>query len=45
MILKGIKEVSWKSAKAMMADNRFLATLQEFDKDNINEKQVPLRNP
>jgi hypothetical protein len=32
--------VSWKGAKAMMADNRFLATLMEFDKDAITDKQV-----
>ncbi|EFJ08822.1 hypothetical protein SELMODRAFT_131043 [Selaginella moellendorffii] len=40
VILRGIKDVSWKGAKAMMADNRFLATLMEFDKDSITEKQM-----
>lgn len=42
VILRGIKDVSWKGAKAMMADNRFLATLMEFDKDAIGDKQVDL---
>ncbi|MCO5597847.1 hypothetical protein L7F22_051931 [Adiantum nelumboides] len=40
VILRGIKDVSWKGAKAMMADNRFLATLMEFDKDAITDKQM-----
>nr|AML30863.1 axonemal inner arm dynein heavy chain 7 [Marsilea vestita] len=40
VILRGIKDVSWKGAKAMMADNRFLQSLLEFDKDGINDKQV-----
>eukprot|EP01018_Ginkgo_biloba_P029506 Gb_13876 [translate_table: standard] len=40
VILRCIKDVSWKGAKAMMADNRFLASLMEFDKDAITEKQM-----
>lgn len=40
VVLRGIKDVSWKGAKTMMADNRFLNTLVEFEKDTINEKQV-----
>ncbi|KAJ7569126.1 hypothetical protein O6H91_01G062100 [Diphasiastrum complanatum] len=40
VILRGIKDVSWKGAKAMMADNRFLASLMEFDKDAITERQI-----
>ncbi|KAL2608324.1 hypothetical protein R1flu_026897 [Riccia fluitans] len=44
VILRGFKDVSWKGAKQMMADNRFLQTLLEFDKDSITEKQMrPLR--
>eukprot|EP00899_Mesostigma_viride_P018540 jgi/Mesvir1/26688/Mv20468-RA.1 len=40
VILRNIKDVSWKGAKGMMADSRFLQTLTEFDKDSITEKQV-----
>ena len=40
VILRGFKDVSWKGAKAMMADPRFLASLIEFDKDGITDRQV-----
>lgn len=40
VLLRGLKDVSWKGAKAMMADARFLASLIEFDKDGITEKQM-----
>jgi hypothetical protein len=40
VILRGLKEVSWGGAKAMMADPSFLRTLVEFDKDSLSEKQV-----
>ena len=40
VILRGIKDVSWKGAKAMMADPRFLQSLIEFDKDGITDRQV-----
>ncbi|KAL2608307.1 hypothetical protein R1flu_026880 [Riccia fluitans] len=44
VILRGFKDVPWRGAKQMMADNRFLQTLLEFDKDSITEKQMrPLR--
>jgi dynein heavy chain len=40
VILRGLKDISWKGAKAMMADARFLSSLIEFDKDGITEKQM-----
>ncbi|CAM6084343.1 unnamed protein product [Calypogeia fissa] len=40
VVLRGIKDVSWKGAKTMMADNQFLKTLVEFEKDSITEKQM-----
>ena len=40
MILRGLKDVSWAGAKAMMADASFLKTLIEFDKDSMSDKQV-----
>ncbi|KAJ8963302.1 hypothetical protein NQ318_018771 [Aromia moschata] len=39
VILRGIKEVSWKSAKGMMADTSFLRTLQEMNCDLITQAQ------
>jgi hypothetical protein len=32
--------VFWKGANGMMADNSFLKSLVEFEKDAITEKQV-----
>ena len=48
--LKGVKDTSWKGAKAMMASTSFLNELIEFDKDNIKEKEIKpvktaLKNP
>lgn len=40
VIIKGIKEVSWASAKAMMADTGFLRGLMEMNCDAITSKQV-----
>lgn len=40
VILRGIKEVSWKSAKGMMADPNFLRSLQEMNCDAITQTQV-----
>jgi dynein heavy chain len=37
-ILRGQKEVSWKSAKAMMASTNFLSELVNFDKDSLTAK-------
>lgn len=42
VILRGIKEVSWKSAKSMMSDPSFLQSLQTLDVDNISQSQVKL---
>ncbi|CAB0039667.1 unnamed protein product [Trichogramma brassicae] len=38
-ILQGVKEISWKSAKGIMADPNFLRTLQEMNVDVITLKQ------
>lgn len=38
--MRGIKEVSWKSAKAMMSEANFLKSLMEMDVDGINSSQV-----
>lgn len=40
MVLKGIREVSWKSAKAMMAEANFLGSLTNMDVDGITVKQT-----
>lgn len=40
VILKGIKDVSWKSAKAMMSESGFLKSLQELNVDGITQKQT-----
>ena len=40
VVLKGIKEVSWKSAKGMMSEANFLKSLKELDVDGIGGKQV-----
>ena len=40
VVLKGIKEVSWKSAKGMMSEANFLKSLQEMDVDAITQKQT-----
>ena len=39
-MLKGIKEVSWKSAKGMMAEANFLRSLKEMDVDAITTSQL-----
>lgn len=38
-IFKGMTDVSWKSAKGMMADTNFLQSLQTMDVDSIGPKQ------
>ncbi|GFO07645.1 dynein heavy chain 10, axonemal [Plakobranchus ocellatus] len=40
VVLKGLREVSWKSAKGMMSDPSFLRQLKELDVDNITTKQT-----
>lgn len=39
VIIRGIKEVSWKSAKGMMSDPSFLKSLQELNCDAITQGQ------
>ncbi|XP_058809033.1 dynein axonemal heavy chain 10 [Phymastichus coffea] len=38
-IIRGLKEISWKSAKGMMSDPNFLRILQETNCDEISLKQ------
>lgn len=38
-VYKGYKEISWRTAKAMMADTSFLQSLQTMDVDSITSKQ------
>ena len=38
-IIRGVKEISWKSAKGMMSDPNFLRILQEMNCDEITLKQ------
>lgn len=40
VVMRGIREVSWKSAKGMMSEANFLKSLTEMDVDNINQKQT-----
>ncbi|KXS21993.1 hypothetical protein M427DRAFT_494431 [Gonapodya prolifera JEL478] len=39
-VIKGIKDTSWKSAKAMMSAIDFKASLQSLDVDNISANQI-----
>ncbi|CAG9821168.1 unnamed protein product [Phaedon cochleariae] len=39
LILRGYKEISWKSAKGMMAEGGFLRSLQEMNCDIITQTQ------
>ncbi|XP_063229306.1 dynein axonemal heavy chain 10 [Bacillus rossius redtenbacheri] len=39
-ILMGLKEISWRTAKGMMADPGFLKTLLEVKVDNISPAQI-----
>ena len=39
-IVRGLKEISWKSAKGMMSDPNFLRQLKEMDVDGITPKQT-----
>jgi dynein heavy chain len=40
VILKGIREVSWKSAQSLMSDTGFLDMLKKLDVDNITNRQI-----
>jgi dynein heavy chain len=39
-IVRNVKDVSWKGAKAMMTSPNFLNELLEFNADEITEKQI-----
>lgn len=40
LIMKGYKELNWKTAKGMMSDSNFLRSLMEMDFDAITQSQV-----
>ncbi|XP_030648846.1 dynein heavy chain 10, axonemal [Chanos chanos] len=40
LVMRGYKEISWKSAKGMMSEANFLRSLMEMDCDSINASQV-----
>ncbi|XP_037090995.1 dynein heavy chain 10, axonemal-like [Pollicipes pollicipes] len=40
VVIRGIKDVSWKGAKGMMSDPSFLRTLQEMDVDSIPQSAI-----
>uniref|UniRef100_T1JML4 Dynein-1, subspecies f n=1 Tax=Strigamia maritima TaxID=126957 RepID=T1JML4_STRMM len=40
VMLKGLKDISWKSAKGMMADSNFLKNLMEMDVEAITINQI-----
>ena len=42
VVMKGIREISWKSAQTLMTDPRFLEMLKEMDVDNLTNKQISL---
>lgn len=40
LVMRGVKEISWQSAKGMMSEANFLRSLMEMDCDSINNNQV-----
>ncbi|KAM9193992.1 dynein axonemal heavy chain 10 [Dugong dugon] len=40
LIMKGYKELNWKTAKGMMSDPNFLRSLMEIDFDSVTQSQV-----
>ncbi|CAH2295752.1 dynein heavy chain 10, axonemal [Pelobates cultripes] len=42
LVMRGHKEISWKSAKGMMSDPNFLKSLMEIDFDSITPNQVKI---
>ena len=42
VVMKGIKEVSWKSAKGMMSEANFLKSLKEMNVDAITAGQLKI---
>ena len=45
VIMRGYKEVNWKTAKGMMSDTNFLSTLKNMDVDGISSGQVSAEEP
>ena len=43
VVVRNIKEISWKSAKAMMSDPNFLMSLKTMDVDAITGNQVGIK--
>ena len=42
VVMKGNKDVSWRTAQALMTDPRFLEMLKEMDVDILTNKQIML---
>ncbi|KAL0193513.1 hypothetical protein M9458_011809, partial [Cirrhinus mrigala] len=40
LVIRGYKEISWKTAKGMMSEANFLRLLMEMDCDSISGNQV-----
>ncbi|XP_009299843.1 dynein axonemal heavy chain 10 [Danio rerio] len=40
LVIRGYKEINWKTAKGMMSEGNFLRSLMEMDCDSINANQV-----
>lgn len=40
LIMKGYRELNWKTAKGMMSDPNFLRSLMEIDFDSVTQSQV-----
>lgn len=40
LIMRGYKELNWKTAKGMMSEANFLRSLMEIDFDGITQNQV-----
>lgn len=40
LIMRGYKELNWKTAKGMMSEANFLRSLMEIDFDGITQSQV-----
>lgn len=40
LIMRGYRELNWKTAKGMMSDPNFLRSLMEIDFDGITQSQV-----
>jgi dynein heavy chain len=40
VIMKGIREVNWRSAQGLMADTNFLENLKKMDFDSLSNRQI-----